>query len=411
MSCPDPRFERCMKCTICNDYCPMLAVNPAFPGPKSAGPDGERYRLKDGRFYDNNLKYCLNCKRCEMACPSGVPIAELVQRARLEKAPDYPCFRDGMLASTDRVGWLATPFAPLVNAALRTGLVRQGLEAAMGLDAERRFPAYAYPTFTRWYRREAAREQARFPRQVCYFHGCYVNYNYPQLGRDLLRVLNAVGVGVRLLEGERCCGVAMLANGMQKSALRNARHNLAAIRKATAEGMPVLLTGSTCALTLREEYPNVLGVDNADVKESITLATRWLYEALEAGRISLVFKPDYRKTIAYHAPCHLEKLGWSIYTVGLLRQIPGVSLTVLDSACCGMAGTFGFKKEYTALSAQVGAKLFADIRSAGAELVVTDCETCKWQIEMSTGAQVAHPISVLAEALDVRATRAKNFVE
>lgn len=125
----------------------------------------------------------------------------------------------------------------------------------------------------------------------------------------------------------------------------------------------------------------------------------------------MVFKPDYRKTIAYHAPCHLEKLGWSIYTVGLLRQIPGVSLTVLDSACCGMAGTFGFKKEYTALSAQVGAKLFADIRSAGAELVVTDCETCKWQIEMSTGAQVAHPISVLAEALDVRATRAKNFVE
>lgn len=411
MTRPDPRFERCMKCTICNDYCPMLAVNPLFPGPKSAGPDGERYRLKDGRFYDNNLKYCLNCKRCEMACPSGVHIADLVQLARLEKAPDFPRFRDAMLASTDLVGSLASPVAPLVNGVLGMPLVRQGLEAGIGLDAQRHFPAYARQTFTRWYRREAAREQARFPRQVCYFHGCYVNYNYPQLGRDLVRVLNAVGVGVRLLDGERCCGVAMLANGMRNSALRNARHNLAAIRKATAEGMPVLATGSTCVLTLREEYPNVLGVDNADVKESVTLATRWLFEALEAGRISLVFKPGFQKTIAYHAPCHLEKLGWSIYTVGLLRQIPGVTLTVLDSSCCGMSGTFGFKKEYSAFSGQVGEKLFSDIRNAGAELVVTDCETCKWQIEMSTGSTVAHPVSVLAEALDLRATRAKNLLE
>ena len=399
-SCGDQTFERCMKCTICNDYCPMLAVNPLFPGPKSAGPDGERYRLKDGRFFDNNLKYCLNCKRCELACPSGVHIADLVQLARLEKAPDYPRLRDALLGNTDLVGKAAVPVAPLVNSALKLGFVQNALDYTLGVDAHRTFPDYARQTFERWYRKEEVARQAAFPEQVSYFHGCYVNYNYPQLGRDLVRVLNAVGVGVQLLEGERCCGVALLANGMPKKALRHAQDNLKAIGLSLKQGLPVLTTGSTCTLTLREEYANVLGIDNSAVKEGITLATRWLWEAVEAGRVHLSFRPDYHKRIAYHAPCHLEKLGWSIYSTELLKLIPGVELVPLDSACCGMAGTFGFKKEYYHYAQAVGEKLFKSIREAKPDLVATDCETCKWQIEMSTGFEVAHPISILADALD-----------
>ena len=404
----DQTFERCMKCTICNDYCPMLAVNPLFPGPKSAGPDGERYRLKDGRFFDNNLKYCLNCKRCELACPSGVHIADLVQLARLEKAPTYPSLRNAMLGSTDLVGRLATTFAPLANGALKSEFVQDALDHSLGVDAHRTFPDYAEQTFVRWYKKEAADRQKSYPQQVSYFHGCYVNYNFPELGRDLVRVLNAVGVGVRLLERERCCGVALLANGMKKSALRHASANLKSIRASLAEDRPVLLTGSTCTLTLRDEYPNVLGVDNSDVKEGITLATRWLYEAVDAGRIKLVFRPDFARRIAYHAPCHLEKLGWTLYSTELLKMIPGVDFVMLDSACCGMAGTFGFKKEYYHYAQEVGEKLFKSIREAKPDIVATGCETCKWQIEMSTGFEVAHPISLLADALDLPATKEAN---
>ena len=67
-------FEQCLKCNICTTVCPMMAANPHYPGPKQAGPDGERYRLKNGIFFDDALKYCLNCKRCEVACPSGVKV-------------------------------------------------------------------------------------------------------------------------------------------------------------------------------------------------------------------------------------------------------------------------------------------------------------------------------------------------
>ncbi len=67
----DTRFESCIKCTVCTTACPVSRVNPGYPGPKQAGPDGERLRLKDGALYDEALKYCINCKRCEVACPVG----------------------------------------------------------------------------------------------------------------------------------------------------------------------------------------------------------------------------------------------------------------------------------------------------------------------------------------------------
>ena len=150
---------------------------------------------------------------------------------------------------------------------------------------------------------------------------------------------------------------------------------------------------------MRDEYPNLLGVDNADVRESLLLATRFIYEKLEKGA-ELKFKPDYHKKIAYHTPCHLEKIGWGIFSEKLLQMIPGVEFTLLDSACCGISGTYGFKKENYEVSQAIGEGLFTQIRSVNPDVVACDCETCKWQIEMSTGYTVMNPISILAEAIE-----------
>ena len=248
---------------------------------------------------------------------------------------------------------------------------------------------------------EAAGEaQAAFPEQVAYFHGCYVNYNNPQLGKDLVKVLNALGVGVQLLDKEKCCGVALIANGMSKQAAKNARHNVAALRKAAVDGgLKVVSTSSSCTMTLRNEYPALLGVDNADVRDAITLATRYVFEKLEQGA-KLRFKAGYHRKVAYHVPCHMERLGWGVFSERMLRMIPGVEFTLLDSACCGIAGTYGFKKENYEASQAIGEVLFNRIRSANPEVVACDCETCKWQIEMSTGYSVMNPISILAEAIE-----------
>ena len=392
-------FEECMKCTVCTVYCPVLQVNPLYPGPKQAGPDGERLRLKDPFFFNYALKYCMNCKRCEVACPSGVNVADLIQAARIKYDRSAPKLRDRILASTDLMGTLARPFAPIVNGVTRLGLTRAVLDATLQIDAHRTFPKYSGSSFESWLRKHAE-EQAAFPEQVAYFHGCYVNYNYPQLGKDLVKVLNALGVGVQLLEKEKCCGIALITNGMTKQALRHATHNTAQLRKAALErGLRIVSTSSSCTLTLREEYPNLLGVDNSDVRDFLTMATRFIYEKLEKGA-TLRFRPDYHKRVAYHTPCHLERLGWGIFSEKLLRMIPGVEFTLLDSACCGIAGTYGFKKENYAASQAIGQALFDQIRSVNPEVVACDCETCKWQIEMSAGYPVMNPVSILAEAIE-----------
>ena len=396
----DNNFEQCIKCTICTVYCPVAAVNPNYPGPKQAGPDGERLRLKKFNFYDESLKYCINCKRCEVACPSNVKIGDIIQAARIKYSKKQPKLRDYILANTDLVGTLSTPFAPIVNTTLGLKPVKAILDGVMKIDHRRTFPKYAFGTFESWYKK-VAEKQAAYPSQVSYFHGCYVNYNNPQLGKDLIKVMNAFSIGVQLLEKEKCRGVALISNGLIKQAQKQARTNINSIRKSVLEKkIPVIATSSTCTFTIRDEYPHLLDIDNADVREDVELATRYIYRLLSQKKTKLNFKTGQKIKVAYHTPCHMEKLGWAYYSIELLKLIPNIELTILDSQCCGIAGTSGFKKENYKTSQDIGEPLFKQIEALDIDYVVTDCETCKWQIEMSTSKRCEHPISILANALE-----------
>ena len=307
-------FEQCLKCTICTVYCPVAAVNPDYPGPKQAGPDGERLRLKQPDFFDSALKYCLNCKRCEVACPSNVRIGDIIQAARIKYGPKHnTSIRNYILANTDLVGTLATPLAPVVNAAVATKPVRMIMDKVMGIDHRRIFPKYSHGTFESWYRRHAAEQQASFERQVSYFHGCYVNYNNPQLGKDMIRIMNALGYGVRLLEKEKCCGVALISNGLYSQAKRQARTNMESIRTAVkGDGRDVITTSSTCTFTIRDEYPHLLDLENGDVRDHVELATRYIYRLINEQGAKLRFREDVGPLrVAYHTPCHMEKMGWA----------------------------------------------------------------------------------------------------
>lgn len=397
MSIQEGSFESCIKCTVCTTYCPVAKVNPLYPGPKQAGPDGERLRLKDPMLYDEALKYCTNCKRCEVACPSDVKIGDIIARARNSYSQQKPKLRDAILSHTDLMGTLSTPFAPVVNAITGLKPIRQILDKALKIDHRRELPKYSFGTFRRWYTKQAA-EQEKFAEQVAFFHGCYVNYNHPQLGKDLIKVFNGMEIGVQLLKREKCCGVALIANGFMKQAKRQANVNLESLQETILEKhIPVIATSSTCTFTIRDEYTHVLDVDTSEMRDNIELATRYIYRLLEQGR-ELKLKHTPLKVV-YHTPCHMEKMGWTSYTLELIKRIPGVELLVLDSQCCGIAGTYGFKKENYEVSQGIGAGLFRQIEESGADMVITDCETCKWQIEMSTSKKCEHPISLLAKAL------------
>ena len=347
---------------------------------------------------DDALKYCTNCKRCEVSCPSNVKIGDIIQSARIKHSKQKPKLRDILLANTDFVGSMNTVLAPVVNTVLGWDVTKLALDKTLQIDRHRTFPKYSFGTFEQWYKKQA-QKQSEYKNQVSYFHGCYVNYNNPQLGKDLVKVFNSVGIGVQLLDKEKCCGVALISNGLINQARKQGNVNIASIRKSVIENKrPVVATSSTCTFTIRDEYPHLLGIDNSDVKEDVELATRYLYRLISQDKIKLNLAEKKIK-VAYHIPCHMEKLGWSYYTIELLKLIPNIELIVLDDHCCGIAGTYGFKKENYETSQAIGEDLFKQIEESKVDYVVSDCETCKWQIEMSTTAKCEHPISILAQAL------------
>ena len=382
----------------------MMEVNPLYPGPKQAGPDELRYRIKDSAFFDNALKYCLNCKRCEVACPSGVKVGDIVARAKIKYGHSQHKMRDLMLSSTDLVGEMATTFAPIVNLALSLGITKNVLDSTLGVSAHASMPKYASKRFEQWFKKVKAHQEG-YSRFVEYFHGCYVNYNYPQLGQDFVTLMNACGYGVHILEKQKCCGVALIANGFASQATSAAKTNLASIRKAS---QPVLTTSSSCTLTIKEEYSTILDQDTSDIQSKVQMAVKWLYDRIERGEVRLAFRKDFKMKAAYHTPCHLQKLGNQIYSIALLRMIPGLDLKVLEQKCCGISGTFGFKKENYAISQKIGSQLYERIYAANPEVVITDCETCKWQIEGACGIPVFNPISILVQALDIEQTTKLN---
>ena len=397
-------FQDCLKCNICAEVCPMMEANPLYPGPKQAGPDELRYRIKDSAFFDNALKYCLNCKRCEVACPSGVKVGDIVARAKIKYGHSQHKMRDLMLSSTDLVGGMATTFAPIVNLALSLGITKNVLDSTFGVSAHASMPKYASKRFEQWFKTVKARQEG-YSRFVEYFHGCYVNYNYPQLGQDFVTLMNACGYGVHILEKQKCCGVALIANGFASQATSAAKANLASIRKAS---QPVLTTSSSCTLTIKEEYSTILDQDTSDIQSKVQMAVKWLYDRIDRGEVRLAFKKDFKMKAAYHTPCHLQKLGNQVYSIALLKMIPGLDLKVLEQKCCGISGTFGFKKENYAISQKIGSQLYERIYAANPEVVITDCETCKWQIEGACEIPVFNPISILVQALDIEQTTKLN---
>ena len=396
----DNNFEQCLKCSICTVYCPVSNVEPLYPGPKQSGPDGERYRLKNPRFYDDSLRLCLNCKRCEVACPHDVRIGDIIASARLKYSKRKPGIRAQLLARTDTVGRIATALNPATNALLKLKSTKLMMHSMLGIDKHYTFPTYAQSTFRKIFKNTLLKSQAEYSQQVALFHGCHVNYNNPSLGINLVKVLNAMGVGVSLLRNEKCCGNPFIANGMPLKAQKLAKQNLNTLSEAVANTHDIITLSPTCTFTMRDEYKFVLGLDNSDVRDHITLATRFIYKKIEDGTLSLPnVDPNFRMRVAYHASCHMEKLGWALYSVALLRMIPGVEVVMLDSLCCGMAGTYGFKTENYERSRRIGEPLFNAINEANVDAVVTDCEMCRWQIEMATGKSVLHPIDLLTMAL------------
>ena len=393
-------YDACLKCTICEVHCPVLRVAPEFPGPKNGGPGLARLRAAGEVAELDHLDLCLGCRTCDTVCPSGLQPSELVNEPKVRRVGVRGlAFRDWVLTHTYLVGPIAVHMPGLVNGVLANRPIRWTMEKVLGIDRHKPMPRYANRSFRAWFaKHESPWKDRPAPNgKVAYFHGCSTQFMEPQIGQHVVEVLEHNGFEVILPE-QTCCGLPLIANGDLNAAAHNGRFNLRHLLEPAEQGIPIVVSSVGCSLVLKHDYPNVLHLDGADVvARQVYDISEFLLACHEQGMLRTDFLyMDQR--LPYHQPCHQRAQGIGVPAVALLNLIPGVETWNIDAGCCGSAGTYGFKKEKYEVSMRVGTPMRDALLASGAPRAVSDCETCRWQIEYQTGIRAIHPISVIWEA-------------
>lgn len=394
--------DKCIACTTCVAHCPVSRVTPKFLGPRMIGPAYERFRLL-ALPEDESLTYCSNCKNCEITCPQGVPVASINMLARAEHSKKYgSTMRDWVLAH----GELQAKLLHLIPAALKNfgmcnPLTRYVLDK-FGIDKRMPLPKFAPKTFRQLLKKV---EQPKLEKKVVFFPGCYVDVYDPQTGLDMVWAFNRAGYEVISPDNFECCGLPMVANGFWEDARKRATNNLTELAKWREQGIPAVTGCPSCALMFRYDIPDFFPEMGEKTGFSVLEdAQDFLLDCVEKGELNVEDTPDLPELkIIYHAPCHLRAQGNGLPGLKLLRKLKKVTAEDANAGCCGISGSYGFKKEKYDIAQAVGADLFEVIKQSGAHVGVSECGTCRWQMEHGSGKKAIHPVSVLRQRLEKQA--------
>jgi glycerol-3-phosphate dehydrogenase subunit C len=399
-----PGADNCYKCTACDTSCPVAEVDDEFPGPKFQGPEQWRLKRKEDVEIDDSIMSCSNCLRCDNACPSGVPLSQMHNEARgeyVENQMDHRSrqyVRNRILANYRTLAELGSKVPRLTNLVMGNSLVQKVNEKLLGITAEREFPAFATQTFREWWDERGGAQVSSEEKRIAYFHGCYSNYNTPEVGKALVRVFEEFGYEVAVPK-QRCSGTPMFANGMLDDAERAANVNVPEFYDLIEQGYDVVASCTSCSMSLKQEYPELFQISGIEEVSTHT------YESLEYLRIhediqgalegTSVDYPD----LAYHAPCHARNQGLDRQAVELFREVDGFEIEDVGSSCSGISGTYGWKAEKYEKSMKIGEDMFEHMRHAEGNVGMTECPTCSMQMEHGSGYEIRHPLQLLEAAL------------
>ena len=350
------------------------------------------------------LDLCVECKACKAECPSNVDMAKLkaevlAKRWEGRRVP-LRVWAFGEIALLSRIG---QALAPVANTLSALPIVRRLTERFLGISSRRPLPRFAASSFSSWFKRHRAPDHA--PRgEAVYFNDTFTEYMHPEVGRAAVRVLEALGYGVTVVNRKRCCGRPLASKGQLAKARRWADQNVAALAAYAKRGVPIVGAEPSCLLMLRDEYPDLLRSENAAaVASSAVMLDELVARLMDEGEdVASLFRADASAKIQVHGHCHQKALIGAGPTLAALNAVPGYTAELIDSACCGMAGTFGFEREHYDFSRSMGAlKLFPAIEAADKRdwQVAVSGISCRQQIDHFTSKRSRHAIEYLADAL------------
>jgi len=356
--------------------------------------------LTSGRMYEV-LDLCLQCKGCKAECPSNVDMAKLKSEflAAYHDRHGIP-LRAWLFANIDSLNRLGCTLAPLSNRVAGSAPARWLLDRYFGIHRNRSLPPFAAETFDRWFASRNGTRPAPSQGPVVLFNDCYLTYNYPEIGKAAVKVLEAAGFEVILPE-KKCCGRPMISKGLLLEAKSHAVYNVERLSEYARQGIPIVGCEPSCILTFRDEYPDLVDDPRAEVLAKQTfMIEEFLVGLHEWNTLNLPFK-DGARSLLLHGHCHQKALIGSGPSLRILRLLPGATVEEVDSGCCGMAGSFGYEKEHYDFSIAVGnRRLFPAVMTKSPEWeIVASGVSCRQQIAHATGRNARHLVEVLADAL------------
>jgi len=361
---------------------------------------------------------CYLCDVCYMTkCPYvpphpwNVDFPHLMLRGKAYKfRTGRISLRDKFLTSTDRVGKLATipVVVKMVNAANQAPAARALMEKTLGVAAEARLPPYAQDRFRDHVPPSLAwpvRNGARTPGKVAIFATCYVNYNEPGIGHDLLRILEHNRIPYTLVEQEACCGMPKLELGdfATVEALKDV--NIPMLAPLAQAGYAILTPVPSCTLMFKQELPLLFPEDPdvAAVRDAMYDPFEYLVARDRDGLIDRNFKRPLG-SVSYHIPCHSRVQNIGQRTREALEWIPGTTVNTVER-CAGHDGTWGVKREFYEDSMRIGKPVFRRMAEPAPDYVSSDCPIAGRRIQeglekldAAGRARKAHPLTLLRMA-------------
>ncbi|MGS1117698.1 FAD-binding and (Fe-S)-binding domain-containing protein [Castellaniella sp. UC4442_H9] len=354
-----------------------------------------------------SLDLCVGCKGCKRECPTGVDMAKMKVEFLYQWHKEHKMsLKDRLIASMPKWAPWAARFPSFFNARDRVPGAAWLSEKFLGFSARRSLPRWRHDTFL-----SQAPHDHVDDADVVLFADTFNNYLDSENARSALKVLQAAGYRVHVARADAsdpardrplCCGRTYLSVGLVDQAREEARRVIQALRPFVARGVPIVGLEPSCLLSLRDEFLVMgLGDDAKALAHQSFLFEEFLAREHKAGRLNLPLKALPQKRALLHGHCHQKAFDAVRPVQTVLGLIPDLDVSLIESSCCGMAGSFGYDAGHFDISMKMAElSLLPAVRQAGPDdLIVADGTSCRHQIADGAGRQAEHVARVLERAL------------
>ncbi len=351
------------------------------------------------------MALCLSCKGCKSECPSNVDMATLKSEFlyQYNQANGIP-FRSRVFGNIGKINALAAKMPRLSNFFLEQPVSSLLIKKILGIAPQRSLPKVS-PSLRKWFERAARLNTPKSPKgKVFFFCDEFTNYNDAHVGRKAIALLWALGYAVEMPRHPDS-GRAHFSKGLLAEARQLARENVAIFSPLIREETPLIGLEPSAILGFVDEYPRLVEEKDRESAKRLGRNTLLLEDFLVRETKAEKIGPEHftgeHRQVFVHGHCHQKALAGSACTAQALSIPSNYQVSLLETGCCGMAGSFGYEQEHYALSMQVGElALFPQVRKLPEEAVlVAPGTSCRHQVLDGTGKKALHPAEVLFEAL------------